>query len=525
MSGIKGVAQQVSPDVRHMTGEPRWLRAAPWISLGIFAVFWLSRWFAFPLVLDPFYHLMVAKEVAAAGGPIAYEWWQYAPVGRPHLYPPILHLLLSGLLQAGIWPITSIRLASVILPLGLLLSLFLVVRRLVGRSAALACLWVALVPFAFHLHSAITLAATLAMIEWLWLCDALERGRALAAGLLMALLFYTHLGLPWIALTAACCCAIVRPRIWRSLGRASWGLLFAVPWWWHVLSHRAFLHSFPRQENTLVELMPLVYLAAAAGLWRCWKMRERHLWFIACWVGLTLLGVRYPYRWLSGEGMMGVVLLGGIGLDWIAQWLSRTLRREHLRAVIGLVLFVVLTCSPTVSRTETGLRGAWMDGSALHLMGYPGATPKEIEAGLYTRVMERVVADVRAHSQPREILWANAPYALGLVAALADRPMSSAMLNEVGPARSLDPVAAAHLIVWFKIEPIPGIPGWADLARYPLARVAEDDAAILYRQSGVTQTARPPERAMPWWVAWGLVSAAVAAVAWDLSRHDAGIPV
>ena len=504
----------------------RWIRWLPWVSLAAFTLLWLARWPTFPLVLDPYYHLLVARQIADAGGPIVYEWWEYAPGGRPHLYPPLLHLLLALLLKSGASPILAIRLLSVSLLPGLLLSMFLVARRLLGASVAAAALWMGMLPFSFHLHSAITLAATLGMILMLWLVDALERGRGLAAGLLIALLYYTHLSLPWMALVAVTCYGVYRPSVRGDIKNASWGLLPALPWIVHIVRHRAAFHPFPREENTLIELMPLLYVMGAVGLWRCWRLKGPFLWPLACWLGLSLLSFRYPFRWLSGEGMLPVILLAGVAVDWASSrmmlaWTSNPMRRRRgtEQQILGsFFLFVLLAMSPTFAHTTAGWRWRWPDSAPWHLTGSRAVTPKEVDASLYTPPMAKVIAAVAAQSRPNEILWANAPYALGLIAALAHRPIASAMLNEVTASVPADPLRAAHLIIWFTFQPIPGTVTWSELKRLPLTLVAATEIALIFRQSNISQRARPPNAVLPFGVALLLLLSAIAAIIWDMRR-------
>ena len=525
-----------------MSFSRRWMRWLPWLSLAAFSSLWLAHWPIFPLVLDPYYHLLIARQVAEAGGPIVYEWWQYAPIGRFHLYPPLLHLLLAGFLKLGIPAITTIRIASVVLLPALLLSLWLVMRRLLGPSIALASLWVGMVPFSFHLHSVITMAATLSLIEWLWLMDALEHGRILAAGLLLALLCYTHLGLPWIVLVTIGICGCLRPDCWKRWLRASWGLLLVVPWWWHLWSHRMSLVPFPRDENRMVELMPLVYLAAAVGVWRCWVGKGAFRWLPACWLGFSLLAFEYRYRWLSGEGLFAVILLAGVGVDWLAGCLAacgqrlriapsqRSGRDDRLTsretgnggqnsgkqllwagAIVGLLL-----CSGTLAFEEDHLRWRWPDSGLAHLAGIRGVQEKDLDQGLYTPVMERLIRVVSEQTQPLEILWSNAPYVLGLIAAVVGRPMSSAMLNEVRPERAFDSVAAAHWIVWFKFDQPPELSLLKQIQRYPLRRVYEEDLAIVFRQESPIQPAHPPQAILPVGMAFGILGVVLGLVVWDL---------
>jgi hypothetical protein len=110
-------------------------------------VLWAVRWPAFPPLLDPAYHLAIAQQVRAAGGVLAQDVWQWAPVGRPHLYPPALHLAMAGGLAIGLPPVALLRLLSVAAPLAVLVSLVGVAHRLLDSRQALGTLLIALAPF------------------------------------------------------------------------------------------------------------------------------------------------------------------------------------------------------------------------------------------------------------------------------------------------------------------------------------------------------------------------------------------
>ena len=41
------------------------------------------------------YHLAVARTIIEKGGIPLWDTWEFQPVGRPHLYPPLLHVLIA----------------------------------------------------------------------------------------------------------------------------------------------------------------------------------------------------------------------------------------------------------------------------------------------------------------------------------------------------------------------------------------------------------------------------------------------
>jgi hypothetical protein len=231
------------------------------------------------------------------------------------------------------------------------------------------------------------------------------------------------------------------------------------------------------------------------------------------------LAWRYPFRWLSGEGLLPIVILAGFGVEWVAQRLSHAGSGSSRHLLMSVLLAGVLWLSPTLAQRASGWQVLWPDSSPFHLLGSPWVKTKDLDASLVTAHIERLAELVRTHTNPKDILWSNAPYALGCLAAMVRRPMSSAMLNEVGPAQPFDPIAAAHWIVWFKFQTIPGVPSLGELIqRYQLKLVADSEVALVYRNPTAVQTARSPHAVIPWWMAFVLSCGFFGLALWDFRR-------
>ena len=54
----------------------------------------LLNWPKYPLFIDIYYHLNVMRGFDSAGGIVTHAFWELAPEGTVHLYPPLFHLLL-----------------------------------------------------------------------------------------------------------------------------------------------------------------------------------------------------------------------------------------------------------------------------------------------------------------------------------------------------------------------------------------------------------------------------------------------
>ena len=66
-----------------------------------YAVLQLLRLAIFPQFIDMYYHLQTAWGFIQAGGYSNWDFWEYAPFGRPHIYPPLFHILLALFMKLG----------------------------------------------------------------------------------------------------------------------------------------------------------------------------------------------------------------------------------------------------------------------------------------------------------------------------------------------------------------------------------------------------------------------------------------
>ena len=507
------------------------------VSLLAFTALWLTRWPLFPVGIDPAYHLCIARQMVEAGGVLTYEWWEAAPFGRPHLYPPLLHVLLAGFLKLGCPPITALRLLSAILIPGVMGSIYMVMRRLVGERVALACLWMAMMPFGWMLQLTEAMASGVALLELLWLVAALAARRGMAAACLLALMGYTHLGLPWIALAGlgwAAALGAFKPHrsLWRIMVA---GLVLAGPWLWHLLHHVNDLQVVSRMENQSLELLPALYGIAVVGAWACWRPLDEGPGIaggapragsprilLGLWLGSCLIAYPFTFRWLSGEGLLPTILLAGYGLGTLAHHLSQRWRWGGLEE-LGLVMFLsgAVLLSPSVVVDAGRWHWRWPDTAPFHLLNWPALQPSVEETQLVNRYTEPLSRTVAAGTPPGAIVWSNAPYAGGLVAALAARATSSFMFEEVPPSRPVDPFAVAQRLVWFKILPLPGTPALETIIRrYDLQLVADTDLAMVFQNPHARELARHPRAIISWPPVFVLSCLLLGVVLWDFHRRS-----
>lgn len=497
-----------------MTTDPRWSVAA---GLILFAVALLSacHWPVYPYFLDSYYHLSVIQGFIDAGGPVTHAFWEAAPAGRPHLYPPLFHLLFLPIRLMGVGPIPLARFwtwASFPLLLGVA---WRVTRRLgTNRRAALTVFLLA-APYSFFLGSINFVPATLVLIAALGIALALERSRWLAAGLFLGLAFWTHAGLPWLlALSILIFGLISRPHRKSAFLALGIGLLAASPWLIQQARHLALLQLQPRGEDHQLET-PL--LAVALGLWGirpAWKEGGLSRFWIALGLGFLPMMLGYRARFLSTQGLFPFLMLGGIALDHLAE-------RIRLRGALPVLLALILLGSPSLHFSPQGRQVAWGDTPLGILSGIVPPIPRGTAAPLYhSKFMGELAAAARAHTQPDELIFCNIHYLGGMLSVLSGRATTNQMLREMADRPLEDQIRPARLIVWVKdpagrFQPTGGE---AAAFQFHLRPLGETKLAALYYNPYADGRRRTARAVIPWWLALGIMGLAAGLAFRDLAR-------
>ena len=152
-----------------------------------------------PFVSDTYYHLAIGKVIADRGEIPLWVDWDYAPVGRPHLYPPLIHLMLAALYKlTGNILIAGQILAVLFLPASFLTCWYAARWIFNSRTALLAVLALSLgfghslVQLIYIPSCIINILAPLAIVTLL-------TRRTLATIILVTLMGYAHLGIGYLA--------------------------------------------------------------------------------------------------------------------------------------------------------------------------------------------------------------------------------------------------------------------------------------------------------------------------------------
>ena len=455
-------------------------RYGAWGVIALFTALLIIRWQALPVFLDIYYHAASMTGFRDAGGIVLHDFWEYAPAGRPHLYPPVFHVILLGLNKLGLEPLFLMRLVSAAIYPLLLAAILWVVRKLYDDRLAFFTVLAASLPYTFFLNVITSVPSTIALIIFILLFYALETRRLFSGVLLLGLLFYTHAGLPWIAVFTLILYAAFRREGVRSvLTIISGGIMLGSPWLIYTIGKGNYFLAINSYINNYFEANILLYLLALIGAYAALKQKGPGLFYLAMLLGMAPMVKGYTFRFLCGEGLLPIIFLAGMGLEKSYQQAAAFLKRRARPVVYTVLLpwiifYFVIVCSHSSS--------FWK------FTHYDPEKATALETSVYLKKgMEKLFTVIREFTRPDEIIYCNYNYIAGMFYVFSGRVTSCGMLNEVKPAYPADAAMNSALIIWIKNPERVFDPGLRSLIdRLRLVKVAETELAYIYRNPVVT---------------------------------------
>lgn len=227
-----------------------------------------------PSMPDTWYHANVAQQFLDDRGISGWDTWNFAPDGRPHLYPPVLHLVLAGLAALAGGVLNASRICATLFLPAALLTAWYAARRLVDSRVALLAVLLMLTDFVHYgIMTAHIAGGLINILLPLFLVAFLAR-RAWWAIALLTLMLYSHLGFPICVIAGL----LLFGLKYRGYGRlalkvAGLSLLFFTPWLAHVLQYHDWLAVVGHGgipgglSKKLLSLQTLNLLVLSVGLW------------------------------------------------------------------------------------------------------------------------------------------------------------------------------------------------------------------------------------------------------------------
>ena len=335
----------------------------------------------FPVFIDIPYHMAVTRGFREAGGVVTWDFWDAAPAGRPHIYPPLLHVGMSMFEDAGLSAETTATLVCVLMFPLVLLSMWWAMRKLFGPRAAFCSLILAAVPYTFFYQAGITIAASLVLVLTPLVFLTLEEGRKVASALLLAMCLYSHLVLGHLAALALFIYMLHRREYWKRItGVLVAAYLFYLPWGVVVVSNLgSFNISEPGMGNGFT-LHLLLWGLAAAGVVACYLRRRQHYLLPAYLFSMVPIAFFYSHRFWDGHVFLPLAMLGGVAFDRLHGFLRARLSRSahagvSAGALAGAIMAVAVAVVFFVDPAVASSGGAKAPGVRPGDMAYAGMAP------------------------------------------------------------------------------------------------------------------------------------------------------
>lgn len=356
-------------------------------------------WHVYPLFIDTYYHMGVIEGFSQAGGITTRAFWEMAPGGRVHIYPPSLHAIGYLFSLIGVAPRTFITLASATFYAGCLLTTWIWLRRIIGPRSALFALIFLFGPYAFFWTQASFNAIAGAMVLAPLALLALETERFLACAVLNFVAITMHpMGL-FLAPALVINTLLRRKRIIAGLFAACLPVVLYGPWLAHIWANRAFLPDSRTGGDVSLGGFGVgglnlgIFLAAFAVLSIPWliKRRGQSLGLIGPLLGFAVVfPMGFGGRFFAFNIHWPLACLAGYGLGELLGWLEQ---RAWLRAggqILAVVLATIaLVAYPAIEmplpRSEGGPGGPPMGGRAQAGAGRVGRMTQDLRSMLSSR--------------------------------------------------------------------------------------------------------------------------------------------
>lgn len=480
-------------------------------SLGIFVVILLMQgwmWQRLPLSMDSYYHLSVMRGFYDAGGWVGKAFWEYAPFGRPHLYPPLLHILELTVFKLGMAPIVIARLFEFLIYPALLFTIWWFLRNLFADLLALLSLFLIFSSHELYLAILNNIPFSLAFIFCVLSFYYYEKSKVITSILFLTLAFYSHSLMPWLAVLAFLFYSFWSRKkvlLWVCLG----GILLALPLLAHQFKYMHYLRFSRVFEFYYSQFNPVLYLLAFAGIFISLRRKGLYLFFLCLALGMVPLLLTNRDRFICGHGLIPISFLAAVFLEDTWQRLSVRIERQWSRIVfLSLLILVFYVSTPLVLLSPLKKGPDFFTSSWLNNLTKEGTELSALKGQTFyhPKLIGELVDMVKENSRPDDILFSNFRYAGGMISSLSHRATSNAMLAEVKPFRSFDEIGAARFVLWFK-EPTGEFPKGLNEAiqSYGLKKAGETEVAYLYINEKARFKKEVIPASVPYWACLALV--------------------
>jgi len=456
----------------------------------ILAIFSLIRFPYFPQYIDDYYHISTAYWFLKIGGWSGWNFWDYAPWGRPQVYPPLYHFLLVLLKKIGFSWLNTVRFAESVIPVFFFFFVWKVLRSFNSSLFSFIFLLTLSSFFPFFSSLSANIPATLALIfgflSWLFLM----KRKILSASIFLIFSFYTHAGIPWIFVTSFLLLLFIKEERIFSLKIVAGALLGSFPLLFHQLRYLHFIRFEILREIYFTHFSIFVIIFALASLFFIKRDRRTFL-FLGFLFGSLIIFFRYPYRLFSAQGIIGFVFFSSLLLER-----AFTLIEKKKRFVFFILIFLYLFFfHSTLDYEATELKFNLLNSTYINYLRGKVFALFEFRSLFWPHYYYPIVRTIQSHTKECEIISSNLNLTAQIFSALAERPTSRSILGEVRP-RKVDYFRFAKVIIWMKSEKLP----FFMLKKLKWKKIYENEIAYVFINPTIFYCVNFPKAKISFWI-------------------------
>ena len=306
---------------------------------------------------DTPYHLLMGKMYSDFKTITVWDYYEYAPVGRPQLYPPFLHILIWFIHDITFLDYISIGRLIVILQYPLsLFSIWFTMKSLFGsREAFFSTIFLSLnIPF-FSWMRTVAPTALLSIIYPLLALYFYKKNIFLST-MMLTISLYSHLGIPYIFILSIIIftflAGIGGKKYFKELG-LTLGLsaLLFTPWIYRLYVFRDWIKferampkplQFVLPEVNLI-LLPLLIVGVAISII---KMRRdiKYSLLLAGFIGFIPIFYTYQLRYYLHSPIVNS-MVEAVGFSTIIFFFKKWVSKKKL-SIIAILICLLLTIIP-----------------------------------------------------------------------------------------------------------------------------------------------------------------------------------
>jgi len=452
--------------------------------------------------MDIYYHLLTAWGFIQAGGYSGWDFWQYAPFGRLHIYPPLLHLILALFIKMGMSKVLLAKMFETLMPVVFLFVVRYIIRKYYSDRLAFFTMVTLSSSFSFYMSLINHLPATLAIIFGLFAFEQLFQRRLLRAVVLLTLCFYTHIGISLFSALSFIFYALLNPEYRRfCLNTLVSVIILSSPIICKELIGLKLVSrlGFNLVEKRFCQFKVSEYLLAFMGLWIVFKLRGRYWLFLSLFLA-SFIFLAYPYRFFSQEGYLPIIFLSAVSLDYLSTKLSH---KKISKYIVFLLVLFLLFISPTIllenpfSRSQA--RGSVIFAqTAITGMIFPTDESRGFSNTIWYPDEYLSTANfIKENSQNNDIIYSSINLLGVCFASLSERATANALLPEIDTKINFDPLSVSKIIVVAKDENPQQLN--QVINKYNLVKIGENKLFFLYKNDACNSKIDIRKASLPFW--------------------------